>query len=332
MARAAARTRRPCAGPASRHRPERSPSRGPTARSDSRWLESPTAATACGVRAQASATAAWTLPRSPRRPARPSPAADRAATGALARATIAPRRRPARPWSRVPWSIASTFMRGSAPTHGVRRFGDPAGGQPEAVGAVLASSRWARTLRARREPHRHRARAGHHLGDRAAQAAVTVCLLHRDDAPRLARPPRASPRCPAGHVGMSSTRAPIPGSERLGGVQRARRPVPQATIVTSPPSRSVVARPSSNIVVASWTSGTCIRHADEHRALGARRPAHGRRGRHRVGRHDHGRLAIARSPGEVLDRVVRRAELPVGDARGLAAQLDVRVASRRRRP
>ena len=99
---------------------------------------------------------------------------------------------------------------------------------------------------------------------------------------------------------------------------------PLAMSVTSSPSRSVAAVPEPELVVGAMDHGH--RHparADEHRALGRVREADRRRGVDGVGGHDHGEVRDGARPGDVLDGVVGRPQLPVRDAPADAHQLDV---------
>src|SRR4029453_6590083 len=64
---------------------------------------------------------------------------------------------------------------------------------------------------------------------------------------------------------------------------------------------------------------------DEHGTLGCRGPSHGGSGLDRVGWHDNDDVVDGAEPGDVLDRVVGGAELPVGDTGTHAAEFHVAV-------
>ena len=231
----------------------------------------------------------------------------------------------------VPWSMARISRSGASlrsraaaampsavrPKWSSRKLALPVGANAGARRGCASAPGWCWATQAR---------------DRGAEAAGDDRLLGGDDARASRAPRRARVASSSGSTnGMLITRAADARRRAAGSAASSAR----ETIVPIGDHRDVVAVASAGsrgrartARRPAVTSGTLKRGDAQVQRAG--RSSTAQRTAARVCAGSAGtttsRSAIARSPGQVLDRVVRRAELAVGHARALAAEHDVVLA------
>ena len=170
---------------------------------------------------------------------------------------------------------------------------------------------------------------GQRFGDRAAEAAMNVVIFGGDDRAGFRRRSAPAARASIGLiVGMLTTRAEMPSCASNSAASSARATsTPQATSVTSLPSRMIWPLPiSKRVIVAEQALGGAAAGAHIDRAVEFQDRARRQRHLDRIGGRDHGHAGNGAERGEIFERL-RRAAVGTDVETGMAGD-DLGVAPR----